>query len=179
MKTALLICTMVREFAEKDNPYFVPATREILPNLTELVQTMTSRGDRIFFCNDWHEEDDLEFSRMFPRHCVAGTPLAETIPELAKFPGTTIPITRFDAFLYSTLDQKLREANIERVVVCGVCTHIPVLHTAVGASMRNYVVEVLTDGVADFDPDLHGFALRQMKEVFGVKHTTCAELAAV
>jgi nicotinamidase/pyrazinamidase len=167
---------MVGEFAKEGNPYFVPATREILPNIERLVERQMAEGAKLYFCNDWHDEDDLEFQRMFPRHCVAGTPQAETIPELARFNGTIIPITRFDGFLYSTLDQKLRERAIERVIVCGVCTHIPVLHTAVGAAMRNYRVEVPTDAVADFDAELHRFALRQMKEVFGIKLTTCAEL---
>ena len=178
MANAVLVCTMVREFVEEGNPYFVAAAREIIPNVQRLVETELAKGSKVFFCNDWHTEGDLEWERMFPRHCVAGTPQAETIPDLARYPGEMLPITRFDGFIYSKLEQKLHEARPEKVIVCGVCTHIPVLHTAAGAAMRDYLVEVPTDCVADFDPEMHQFALRQMKEVFGVKLTTSQELAA-
>jgi nicotinamidase/pyrazinamidase len=179
MPNAILVCTMVREFAEEGNPYFVPATRDIIPNLQRLIEAELARGSTLFFCNDWHTEGDLEWERMFPRHCAAGTPQAETIPELARYPGEMIPITRYDGFLYSKLEQKLHEVRPDTVIVCGVCTHIPVLHTAAGAAMRDYRVEVPTDCVADFDPDMHAFALRQMKEVFGIRLTTSHEHAGV
>ena len=177
MPNAVLVCTMVREFAEEGNPYFIPGAREIIPNIRGLLEAERARGSKVFFCNDWHMEGDLEWERMFPRHCVAGTPQAETIPELAGY-GEMIPITRFDGFIYSKLEQKLHEARPDRVIVCGVCTHIPVLHTAAGAAMRDFVVEVPEDCVADFDPEMHRFALRQMKEVFGIRLTTSHELAA-
>jgi nicotinamidase-related amidase len=175
MANAILVCTMVREFVQEGN--HIPAAPEIIPNVQRLIEGELARGPKVFFCNDWHTEGDLEWERMFPRHCVAGSPQAETIPELARYPGEMIPITRYDGFLYSKLEQKLHEARPEKVIVCGVCTHIPVLHTAVGAAMRDYLVEVPTDCVADFDPGMHQFALRQqMKEVFGVKLTTTQEL---
>jgi nicotinamidase/pyrazinamidase len=168
---------MVREFLEEGNPYHIKEARDIIPNVQRLIAAEQAKGSRVFFCNDWHTEGDLEWERMFPRHCVAGSPQAETIPELARYGGEMIPITRFDGFVYSKLEQKLHEVGPAKVIVCGVCTHIPVLHTAVGAAMRDYLVEVPTDCVADFDQDMHKFALRQMKEVFGVKLTTSEELA--
>lgn len=176
MSNAVLVCTMVGEFVEEGNPYFIAGSRDIIPNVDKLLAHERSHGSAVLFCNDWHEEGDLEWERMFPRHCVAGTPQAETIPELAGYGTATLPITRFDGFLRSELEQTLSDLNPDKVIVCGVCTHIPVLHTAVGAAMRDYLVEVPTDCVADFDADLHGFALRQMSEVFGVKLTTSDEL---
>lgn len=178
MPNAVLVCTMVGEFVEEGNPYFIAGSREIIPNIEQLLAAERERGSAVLFCNDWHEDGDLEFERMFPRHCVAGTPQAETIPELAPHGTVTIPITRFDGFVRSGLEQTLRDLAPDKVIVCGVCTHIPVLHTAVGAAMRDYLVEVPTDCVADFDTDLHAFALRQMQEVFGITLTTSRELIA-
>jgi nicotinate phosphoribosyltransferase len=106
---------------------------------------------------------------MFPPHCIEGTAEAELIPELAKYPGEVIPKRRFSGFFETNLDKRLGKLAPEKLIVCGVCTDICVLHTVADARNRGYTVEVPTDCVASFDHRTHQFALEHMEKTLGAK----------
>jgi nicotinamidase-related amidase len=120
----------------------------------------------VFFICDTHDPDDLEF-QMFPVHCVRGTEEAEVIPELSAFAGELIRKRRYSAFFETDLDRRLAELNPEKVIICGVCTDICVMHTAADARNRDYAVEVPTDCVATFESQAHSYALRHMEKLLG------------
>jgi hypothetical protein len=73
-------------------------------------------GSKVFFVCDHHDPDDLEF-KIFPPHCIAGTPEAEVIPELARFRGEIIPKKRYSAFFGTPLEKKLRDLKPEKIIV--------------------------------------------------------------
>ncbi|MBT9143415.1 MAG: Nicotinate phosphoribosyltransferase pncB2 [Dehalococcoidia bacterium] len=56
-----------------------------------------------------------------------------------------------------------------KLIVCGVCTDICVLHTVADARNRDYTVEVPTDCVASMDQRAHRFALDHMERILGAK----------
>ncbi|MFH1003124.1 MAG: isochorismatase family cysteine hydrolase, partial [Chloroflexota bacterium] len=120
---------------------------------------------------DRHDPDDLEF-RMFPPHCVTGTAEAEVIPELAGYPGEIILKKRYSAFYGTPLAEKLEQLQPEKLIVCGVCTDICVLHTVADARNRDYAVEVPVDAVASFDREGHRFALEHLEKVLGARLTS-------
>ena len=101
----------------------------------------------------------------------SGTSEVEVIPELASFPGETIPKTRYSGFYGTDLAERLAEAKPEKLIICGVCTDICVMHTAADARNRDYAVEVPADGVASFDLNAHRFALDHLERVLGVTLT--------
>jgi nicotinamidase-related amidase len=171
MANAVLVIDMLRGFLEEGYPlYGGENVRRIIPNIQSLLERELAGGARVFFICDRHEPDDLEF-KMFPRHCVEGTAEAEIIPELSKYPGEIIPKKRYSGFFGTLLEDKLKEFQPERVIVCGVLTNICVLHTVADARNRDYTVEVPVDGVASPDEEAHRFALKHMKEVLGGKLT--------
>ena len=55
----------------------------------------------------------------------------------------------------------------DKLIVCGVCTDICVLHTVADARNRGYSVEVPIDCVASFDEQAHRFALEHIEKVLG------------
>jgi nicotinamidase-related amidase len=172
MANAVIVIDMVRGFLEEGHPlYCGDQARRIIPKVGGLLQRELDRGSKIYFLCDHHDPNDLEF-KMFPPHCVAGTEEAEVIPELRKFPGEVIPKNRFSCFFNTPLDDRLKELNPEKLVVCGVCTDICVLHTTADARNRDYEVEVPTDCVASFNEDGHGFALEHMEKVLGARLVT-------
>jgi nicotinamidase-related amidase len=126
----------------------------------------------LFICDN-HKPDDLEF-QMFPKHCLVGTPEAEIIPELAQWvrKDNVIPKQRYSGFFSTTLDARLKRLKIDKLIICGVCTNICVMHTASDARNRDYKVEVPTDCVATFDPQQHQWALQHMEKILGVKLVT-------
>ena len=106
---------------------------------------------------------------MFPVHCVRGTEEANVIRELSAYEGDLIRKRRYSAFFGTDLEQRLAELNPEKVIVCGVCTDICVMHTAADARNRDYDVEIPVDCVATFDEDAHTSALRHMETILGTK----------
>lgn len=176
MANVILVVDMVKGFLEPGhNLYAGDASREIIPNVQKLLERERRAGSKILFVCDNHEPDDPEF-QMFPVHCVKGTEEAEIIPELGEFAGgdNVIPKNRYSGFYNTDLESRLKALAPEKVIVCGVCTDICVLHTASDARNRDYPVEVPTDCVASFDPDAHKWALQHIDKILGAKLVSSA-----
>ncbi|MBI2866545.1 MAG: cysteine hydrolase [Chloroflexi bacterium] len=166
MANAVLVIDMVRGFVEEGHALYFPEARRIVPAVAQLLEEEVARGSHILYLCDNHDPDDLEF-RMFPRHCVAGTPETEVIPELKMYPGDYVPKKRFSAFYGTTLGDRLAALKPDKVIVVGVCTDICVMHTVGDARDRDYTVEVPARCVATFDREAHRFALKHMDKVLG------------
>ena len=172
MANVVLVVDMVRGFLEEGYPlYCGERARRIIPNVQLLLERELAQGSTVFFLCDHHAPDDPEFN-MFPPHCIEGTTEAELISELAKYKGEIIPKRRFSAFFDTPLEGKLSQFKPEKLIVCGVCTEICVLHTVADARARGYEVEVPVDCVASFDEKAHHFALGHMEQTLGAKLTS-------
>jgi nicotinamidase-related amidase len=66
---------------------------------------------------------------------------------------------RVGAMSTTDLDQRLRARGVNTVVLTGISTSGVILSTVMDAADRDYRVYVLSDGVADSDPELHGMLL--------------------
>ena len=171
MANAVIVIDMVKCFLERGHPLYVgDKGRRIIPNVQRLLEQELARGSEIFFICDHHDPDDLEF-KMFPPHCIEGTPEAEVIPELVRYPGEIIPKKRYSGFFGTQLDEKLRQLKPDKLIICGVLTNICVLHTTADARNRDYEVEVPVDCVTSPDEKAHRFALEHMEKVLGAKLT--------
>lgn len=169
MADAVLVVDMLKGFLEEGNPlYCGEQARRIIPTVSKLLQRELEKGSKIFFICDHHEPDDLEF-KMFPPHCIAGTEEAEVVPELRGYPGEVITKNRYSGFFNTALGDKLKKLNPGKLMVCGVCTDICVMHTVTDARNRDYTVEVPIDCVASFNEQGHQFALDHMDKVLGAK----------
>ena len=169
MSNVVLVVDMVVGFMEPGhNLYCGDESREIIPRIQELIEREQADGGTVIFICDTHDPDDLEF-QMFPVHCVRGTEEPEVITELRDYEGETIRKRRYSAFFETNLEDRLAELNPDRIIVCGVCTDICVMHTAADARNRDYAVEVPTDCVASFDKDAHRYALDHMEKILGAR----------
>ncbi|MCY4654652.1 MAG: cysteine hydrolase [Dehalococcoidia bacterium] len=169
MSNVVLVVDMVVGFMEPGhNLYCGDESREIIPRVQNLIEREQADGGNVIFICDTHDPDDLEF-QMFPVHCVRGTEEPEVITELRDYEGETIRKRRYSAFFETDLEDRLAVLNPDKIIVCGVCTDICVMHTAADARNRDYSVEVPTDCVASFDPDAHRYALDHMEKILGAK----------
>ncbi len=171
MSNVVLVVDMVRGFLEPGhNLYCGDDARNIIPRVRSLLERERRAGSEVLFISDHHDPDDLEF-RIFPVHCVKGTEEPNVIPELAEFvtDSNVVPKNRYSGFFNTDLAQRLERLKPDKLVVCGVCTDICVLHTASDARNRDYPVEVPADCVATFDPDAHTWALRHLEKILGAK----------
>lgn len=167
MGDVVLVIRMQRGFLEEGTPlYCGDAAREIIPKVQKLLDRELARGSAIVFTADMHAPDDAELE-MWSADCVEGSEEAEIIPELSSYPGPTVSSTRYSVFYGTDLEKRLEKIQPAKILVCGVCTDICVLHTVADARFREYEVEVYTDCVATFDEQMHRFGLKHMDEILG------------
>ncbi|WP_254898111.1 cysteine hydrolase family protein [Kitasatospora sp. NA04385] len=74
----------------------------------------------------------------------------------------TVRKTRFGAMSTTDLDRQLRARGITTLVVSGLSTGGAVLSTVLDAADLDYRLYVLSDGVADPDPEVHDILLRKV-----------------
>ena len=170
MANVVLVIDMVRGFLEPGHNLYCEGYRPLIPRIQDLLERETAAGSSVLFISDHHLPDDLEF-QIFPVHCVIGTEEPEVIPELAGYltGDNLVPKNRYSGFFNTDLEQRLAYLQPDKVIVCGVCTDICVLHTTSDARNRDYTVEVPADCVATFDPDAHTWALGHLEKILGAK----------
>ena len=175
MANVVIVEDMLRGFMEEGHPLYCGAgARKIIKPVRRLLEEESQKGSTIFFLADNHVPDDREFE-MFPAHCVVGTTECEVVPELAKYAHKTIPKQRYSSFFQTGLEKELEKLRPDKIIVCGVCTDICVLHTVADARARDYQVEVPVDCVASFDDEAHRWALKHMEKVLGARLTHLKE----
>jgi nicotinamidase/pyrazinamidase len=176
MTNAVIVEDMLNGFLEEGRPLYCGAdARKIISHVHALLEAESKKGSRIFFVADNHDPDDLEF-KMFPVHCVKGTTECDVIPELAKYADKVMPKQRYSSFFNTGLEKELQKLGPDKIIVCGVCTDICVLHTVADARARDYQVEVPVDCVASFDSEAHKWALAHMEKVLGARLTHVKEM---
>jgi nicotinamidase/pyrazinamidase len=171
MSNVVLVVDMVRGFLEPGhNLYCGDESRKIIPNIRQLLQQQRQAGSEIIFLSDHHDPDDLEF-QVFPVHCVKGTEEPEVIPELSEFvtDSNVVPKNRYSGFFNTDLQQWLERLKPDKIIICGVCTDICVLHTTSDARNRDYPVEVPAGCVATFDPGAQQWALQHLEKILGAR----------
>ena len=171
MANAVLVVDMVRGFLEPGhNLYCGDEARGIIEPVRELLRREVDDGGAVLFISDHHLPDDLEF-QMFPVHCVIGTEEPEVIPELSEWvtESNVVPKNRYSGFFNTDLEERLAALNPDKVIICGVCTDICVMHTASDARNRDYVVEIPGDCVASFDGEAHRWALGHISRILGAR----------
>jgi len=167
---ALFVVDMLKDFLNADGAlYCGDASRKIIPFVKKKVKEFHKNDDLVVFICDSHDPDDLEF-KMFPKHCVTGTPGAEIIDELpVGHKDIMIKKKRYSAFYGSDLETVLKKHQITEVHMVGVCTSICVMDTVGDLRNRDLAVRVYKSGVADFDLEAHEFALQRMEKIYGAK----------
>jgi nicotinamidase-related amidase len=96
------------------------------------------------------------------RPLVRGTWDAAIVDELKPLAGErVVEKNRYDAFLYTDLEQVLRALRVTRLLVCGVATNVCVESTVRSAEQRDFTVFVASDCTTG-PTDYHAAALAAM-----------------
>ncbi|MEV5969529.1 isochorismatase family protein [Streptomyces sp. NPDC051921] len=95
------------------------------------------------------------------------------VPELAPAVDDWVLVKRrYSAFFRSGLLARMREADRDQLVLCGVYAHVGVLATAVEAFTHDIRVFLVADAVGDFSREHHDAALRYAAERCAMVVTT-------
>ncbi|HEY4552634.1 MAG TPA: isochorismatase family cysteine hydrolase, partial [Bacillaceae bacterium] len=153
--------------------------REIEQAIVNLTKEFLDAGDIVVFAIDKHAEGDTHHpeTKLFPPHNIEGTPGRElygSLKEVFEHHKNDSNVyymdkTRYSAFAGTDLEIKLRERGIEEVHICGVCTDICVLHTAVDAYNKGFQIVIHKKAVASFNEAGHEWALGHFTNTLGAK----------
>lgn len=156
-----------RDFVLPGGKLYVPGAEKLLPNIRRL--TDAARHGKVFLVShgDFHTPNDPEF-KVFPPHCVKGTPGAELVPEaitnnVARVPNEPEARLPEDLFRYQqillekqTLDifeSRHADELVSRLgteaefIVFGVVTEYCVSLAVKGLLERGRRVAVVTDAI--------------------------------
>ena len=176
---------------------YVPGAEKLLPNIRRL--TDAARKGKVFLVSHgcFHTSDDPEF-KMFPPHCVQGTPGANFVPEALTDQVCRVPniadaslpqqLENFQQILLEkqTLDIfESRHAGtlVERLgtkpefVVFGVATEYCVRLAAKGLLQRGRRVSVVEDAIETLKPEEGTRAISELRAL-GAKMITTDEVLA-
>jgi nicotinamidase-related amidase len=147
--------------------------------ITSLTDSFIQNGDFVVFAVDIHKEHDPYHpeSRLYPPHNIDGTEgrrlygrLGELYERMKNKENVYyMDKTRYSAFAGTDLEMQLRSRGIDELHLCGVCTDICLLHTAVDAYNKGFTLVVYEKGTASFNEVGHHWALEHFQQALGAK----------
>ena len=178
---------------------YVPGAEKLLPNIRRL--TDLARQEKVLLVSHgcFHAPNDPEF-KIFPPHCVKGTPGAEFVPEaltgkIARVENTEEAKLPVDPFQYQQIllekqtlnifesrhaDELVKKlGNAAEFLVFGVVTEYCVGFAARGLLERGRRVAVVRDAIATLKPEEGEKAIAEFKRLGARVITTDQALSAI
>lgn len=162
MKRTLIVIDMQNDFI--DGTLGTPEAQEIVLRADEIIEDYASRGDRIIYTRDTHEENYLSTSegkKLPVVHCVRGTHGWQIADGLYR---EGCEIIDKPSFGWTKWTDSFDEAP-EALLLIGLCTDICVVSNALilKAAFPNAEITVDASACAGVTPATHTAALQTMK----------------
>jgi nicotinamidase-related amidase len=148
---ALLLIDLQEAFFEE--PVMAAARDEVITGVSRLAEAARRREVPVFLISTEHSRDRstwtlsmLDDDQGYLFHGDAGT---ATVAELETVGMTRVEKTRDSAWLGTDLPLRLRNLQVESVVIAGVSAHACIAATARDAYAHNLRATIVTDAVAD------------------------------
>lgn len=145
--------------------------------INDLVEHWVKRSLPIFYTRFELPPDDPQFERFGDRYCIQGTEGAEFIDDILPLRGPVIAKRKHSAFFETSLEEQIRDAGCDGVVLTGLQTQICILTTAADAYNRGLSVIAVEDGVVSTQDEVRLQALDWIRKYVG-EVASSAELIA-
>lgn len=146
----------------------------------EIAEAARRIGVPVIFTNDAHIKGIDPELELWGEHGIAGTPEAQTSPELNQQEGDfLVPKMRYSGFFQTHLRLLLDELGAKTLIMCGFDTNICVKHTAADAYFNGYNLVVVSDATASFLIGDHNSGLEYMNRCYAAKIVTTQDVLAV
>ncbi|TAM84691.1 MAG: cysteine hydrolase [Acidobacteria bacterium] len=181
------------DFMEPVGKLYVPHAEDIVPNLVKLMAHAREKNIPVISTADAHAPDDPEF-KLWPPHCVAGTPGQQHIQETSLpgaltlsmrsgpfvSPGKWPPQIILEKDVYETtanpnFDTVLKTLGTRRYVVFGVATEYCVRADVLALRERKKPVALVVDAIKAITEEGGRKALAEMAAA-GAELVTTADV---
>lgn len=162
-QAALLVIDMQDYFLREDSHAFLPAAPAIIANIRALIAAFSKASRPLYFTR--HANDARNAGQMaawWRELLTADHPMAGISSDLLPPGAPVIEKSQYDAFFNTDLEARLRQENVEQLLVSGVTTHLCCESTARSAFVRGFAVFAAIDGTATLNRELHVASLRGM-----------------
>jgi ureidoacrylate peracid hydrolase len=185
-RTALLVVDMQRGFLDPGEALEVPAARDIVPAIRQLLELFRAKRLPVVFTEFvYSERIPLLVGQLHPEHkpavpgaptgfdrpssnCLEGHPSVATVAALAPRPDELVVRKHgYDAFAGTPLDSALRARGVSSLVVTGTLTDVCVLASVVGGFHHEYRIAVVEDAVATLWPETQRAVLDLIGRAYG------------
>jgi len=181
-RSALVIIDMQNAFVAPGAPIEVPAARAIVAPINRLAGELRKRGVQVIWMLHENRGDGRDWAGFFDAFVAPGrraeaaaalaqgSKLQKLYPELETAASDLwVSKNRYSALIgtSSELGQRLRERNIDTLLLAGTKTNVCVECTARDAMMLDYKVVVLSDCTAALSDDEHRATLENVIQQFG------------
>ncbi|MBP1749708.1 MAG: isochorismatase hydrolase [Deltaproteobacteria bacterium] len=165
--SALLVLDMQSYFLDASSHAFVPSAMAIIPGIQSLVRMYNASNRPVILTRhiNSHSETGM-MARWWSELITEDNPLSVIHPDLIDSQTVVIEKSFYDAFYHTYLEDVLRDKKIERIVICGVMTHLCCDTTARSAFMRGFEVFFTADGTATYNEQFHRAALLNLAHGF-------------
>ncbi len=168
-RSALLVLDMQAYFVDTGSRALIPSAPDIVEDVSKLAGAFEAVGAPAVFTRHIDVKGDAGMmERWWGGLICREDPLSEICHELRSGSREVLDKAKYDAFLGTGLDERLRGANVERLVIAGVMTHLCVETTVRAAFMREYEVYVAVDATTTYNRELFEGSLRAMAHGFAV-----------
>ena len=177
-RTAVIVVDMQNDFVREDGSLSVPAAKETIKNINQLLQNAREHNVKVVYTQDTHFVGDKEWE-IWPIHCEKGSTGWQIIDELKpRDTDMVFEKNRYDGFYETALEHYLSHVwGISNLVIVGTVSSICVLHTAASAGLRWYNITVPADGISAITEFDQAMTLRQIKTLYSGKIVeSCGEI---
>jgi nicotinamidase/pyrazinamidase len=154
-KRALIVVDVQNDFCP-GGTLAVAQGDEVVQPLNKLIREFLDRDEPVYESRDWHPVQTRHFAEYggtWPIHCVQNTSGAEFHPELITDPRIHI-ISKglgdtdcYSAFDETTLEEQLRQEEIDEVWVGGLATDYCVKSTVLDARKKGFKVKAIKNAM--------------------------------
>ena len=142
---------VIDELGSLDGSPLEPVLKAPTLNTAKIARAARAKSIPVIFANDAHIKGLDRELELWGEHGIAGTPEAQTSPELEQQDGDfLIEKRRYSAFFQTGLRLLLDELGVRTLILCGFDTNICVVHTAADAYFNNFDLIVVSDATGTF-----------------------------
>jgi ureidoacrylate peracid hydrolase len=172
-KSALLVIDMQNAFIHPEGSLSkmgldTSRTSMAIGPIQNIIAAFRNQKRPVIYIQHTHQPDGSDggmIAKVFPPimalgHCFEGSWDQQIIAELPPQEGDYIlKKSRFSAFYNTTLDEMLRDMDVDQLVVTGIATNVCVESTVRDAFYRDYNVFVPVEATASYTPEQEQGAL--------------------